>query len=62
MTERHTCKGRQEIVADPLTHHLLNENPHLLVIVEQTALLAVFNGVGSENRSVDLSNGIHNRG
>ena len=57
-----TREDREEHAADLAPHDLLDENAHLLLEVDQAALAAVLDGVGMEDRGVDLGDGILERG
>ncbi len=56
--ERHAREHGQEVRADPLSHHLLDQDAHLLVHVEETPPRAVLERVGREDRGVDLGDGV----
>ena len=51
-------EGREEILAHPRPDDPLDEHAHLLVVVEQAALGPVLDGVGIEDRGVDLGHGV----
>ena len=52
---------REKVPPDARADDLLDHDPHLLVDVEETALGAVLDRVGAEDRGVDLGNGVHER-
>ena len=61
VVERHAGAGRHPVLADPLADDLLHEDAHLLVDVDQVALGAVLERVGTEDRGVDLGDRVHQR-
>ncbi len=58
VAEGHAREDRQEVGADPAAHHLLDEHPHLLMEIEKAAPRPVLDGIGPEDRGVDLGDGI----
>ena len=53
-----TGKRREEHATSLTTHNLLDEDSHLLLEIDQTPLTAVLDGVGVEERGVDLRDGV----
>ena len=61
VTERHSGQGRKEEPADAPSHDALDQDPHFLVVIQKAALGSVLNGVGTEDRRIDLSHGLRQR-
>ncbi len=61
VAERHAGVHRQEVRSDARPDDLLEHDPHLLVDVEQAALGAVLDRIGSEHRCVDLGDRVLQR-
>ncbi|MCZ7652348.1 MAG: hypothetical protein M5U13_14745 [Thermoanaerobaculia bacterium] len=55
------AKAGEPVGADPAPHHLLDQNPHLLVHVEEAAAGPVLDRVGAEDGGVDLGHRVGER-